>query len=430
MKKYLVYFALLFPIMAQSQQLNLQAAIDTALKNNFDIRIAKKNSEIGKINNTYGVAGGLPTIEGNASDEGALSDVYQKLNSGTINSEDNGTSNSVDAGITASMTLFNGFRIVATKERLSCLQKQSELLLNEQIQNTIGAVMMQYYDIIRQESYLRIIKNSLDVSQKKLDIINERDKVGMANAMDILQAQMDVNSAKQDIKLQQLVVDQDIASLLLLISAKHYTPYKISDTIVVDSTIILDSISNYLVRNPQYLSAEQSVKIDQQIIKETAALRYPSLKMNAGYDYSLTNSSYGTLLTNRINGPSAGLTLQIPIFNGNAYRVKQKTAEFDLANANLEKESLLTTLKSSAITTYLAYSTALKQLQSQKINYQLSNKLVEVVLNNFQVRQATILDVKAAQTTYENASYLLVNLQYSAKVAEIKLKQLVYNLKY
>ena len=71
------------------------------------------------------------------------------------------------------MILFNGFKVIATKERLSSLQKQSELQFNLQIQNSIATVMAKYYDIIRQKEYYKIIQSSLEVSQKKLDIITE-----------------------------------------------------------------------------------------------------------------------------------------------------------------------------------------------------------------------------------------------------------------
>ena len=62
---------------------------------------------------------------------------------------------------------------------------QSELQLNLQIQNTIADIMLNYYDILRQQSYLNIIQSSLDVSSKKLDIVKERFKVGMANEADL-----------------------------------------------------------------------------------------------------------------------------------------------------------------------------------------------------------------------------------------------------
>ncbi len=429
MKKYLIFFAIVFPMIVQSQeQFSLQRIIEIALKNNFDIKIAKNNLESSKIQNTYGYAGGLPTITGDAGGNITSNNINQDLSNGTSYSETNATTSSIDGGINASMVLFNGFKVFATKERLNCLQAQSEILLNQQIQNTIADIMLKYYDIIRQESYLKIIQNTLDVSNKKLNIINERDKVGMAKPADILQIQMDVNIAEQNLKLQQLIIDQAKMDLLLLMGEKKSKPFIINDSIVVDNTLQLDSINKYIDNNPQYLLTEKQIKIYEQIVKEISAKRYPSLKVNAGYNYMLTDYSYGSIQLSQVYGPTAGIKLQIPLYNGNIYRIQKKTAEFDLANANLEKESLINSLNANVFKTYLSYSIAIQQIESQKTNYELAKKLADVVLQNFQLNQATILDLKAAQTTFENAAYLLVNMQYSAKVAEIELKQLTYRL--
>jgi len=78
-------------------------------------------------------------------------------------------------------------------------------------------------------------------------------------------------------------------------------------------------------------------------------------------------------------------------------------------------------MRTFAFKTYQSYITNLAQLEEQQKNYVMSKKLMDLVLQNFQVNQATILDVKAAQTSYETAGYLLVNIQYAAKVAEIQL---------
>ena len=416
--------------MNAQQTMTLKNAIDTALKNNFDIQIAKNNVEISKDNNTFGMAGGLPTISAGAGDNASLSNIDQKYNGGTESNLTGVNGNSINAGITASMTLFNGFRIIATKERLNCLQQQSEILLNQQIQNTMAAVMVKYYDIIRQESYLKIMQNSLDVSNKKLDIINAKDKVGMASAVDLLQAQTDVNTSEQNLKLQTLVIENDKADLLLLMSSKRSSTFSINDSIVVDPSLRLDSIISYLVKNTQYLSADQQIKINEQIVKEISSQRYPSIKINTAYDFSILNNSAGSTLMNQNYGPVAAVTLQIPIFNGNIINTQKKVAELNLNNSKLEKESLLTALTSNANKTYDSYFTIMQQITSQKKNYEFTKKLVDVVMKNFQLNQATILDVKAAQTSFESAAYLLVNLQYAAKTAEIELNQIVYKLKY
>lgn len=420
---------LLSPVVVCAQQvLTLQNAIDTALRNNFDIRIARNNADAKRMQNTFGYAGGLPTIGIDAGDRAALSDISQVQNNGSSTSASGVLDNSLDAGISAGMLLFNGFRVFATKERLSLLQQQSELQLNQQIQNTLAAIMVKYYDIIRQESYLNIMQSSFEVSSKKFEIIQERDKVGMASAADILQARMDMNAASQSLTLQQVVVEQAKADLCLLMGSKQFTSFVIRDSIVTDPLLMVDSINSYLTRNPEYLSAGQQVSINEQIVKELSARRYPTVKINTGYDYSYSKYHAGLSGMNRISGPSAGITLQIPIYNGNIYRIEKKSAELDVASAQIEQDRLLSKLRSDALKTYLSYTSTLKQVATQESNFELAKKLVEVVLLNFQMNQATILDVKTAQATFEEAAYLLVNLKYAAKTAEIELKLMTYQL--
>lgn len=429
MKK-IILCILLFPLVVNAQQvITLKNVIDTTLKNSFDIQIAENNLQIARNNNSFGVAGGLPSVSANASDNGTVNNIYQKYSSGANTDLNNVNENSLNTGIAASITLFNGFKITATKERLSLLQKQNEFLLNHQIQSAIASVMVKYYDIIRQQYYLKIIQQLLDVSDKKLEIITTKKDVGMANGIDMLQAQMDVNTAKENLKIQQLIVEQAKADLLLLMSAKSFNSYTITDSITVDSTLVFDSIVNNLNRNPQYLSAMQQEQIDQQWVKEVSAQRYPSLRLNTSYNFAQTDNSAGSLLMNQAYGPSAGLSLQIPIYYGGAYKAQREAAILGVSNSRLEKESMMNTMKTNAFKTYQSYTTTFEQLGEQQKSYDMAKKLVELVLQSFQVNQATILEVKAAQTSYETAGYLLINLQYAAKVAEIELLSLMYKLK-
>ncbi len=431
MKKGLLYFFILLSVSTSAQvPLTLTNAIDTALKNNYDIQIAKNNNQISTLNNTYGVAGGLPSFNGSAGANESLIDLKQKTSSGINISKNNVNSSSYNAGVTASLVLFNGFKIIATKGRLNLLQRQSELELNLQIQNTLAAIMENYYDILRQQSYLTIIQSSLDVSSSKLGIIKEQYKVGMANDADLLQAEMDLNIAAQNLKGQQLIIDQDKTSLLQLMAVKQFYPVSISDSIIIDRTIREDTIISFLENNPQYLSAEQQIKINEQIVKEQRSLRYPSIKINTGYNLTYNSSSAGFNLFTQNFGPTVGATMQVPIFNGTIYRTQQEVAQVNVNIARLQKESLLTSLKADAIKTFQAYESTLEQLDSQEKSYQDAERLVNIVLQRFRLKQATILDLKAAQESFENAGYLFVNLQYAAKIAEIELKRLIYRLTY
>ena len=429
MKSFLIFILFFLSLNSGAQQvLTLTGAIDTALLNNFEIQIARNSTEISKINNSYGVAGGLPSVNINATNTNSQYDLNQKLSTGVNIKKNDVSSHSVNSGISASMVLFNGFRVLATKERLNILESQSELELNQQIQNTIAAVMLSYFDILRQQSYLGIIQNSIDVSLKKTEIIQERYNVGMANDADLLQAQMDLSLARQDLLSQQLIIEQEKINLLEIIGVSDFFQLTIRDSIVVDQGIVKEEIISYLENNPQYLSSEQQILINEQIVKEIRAQRYPSLRISTGYNFNYNSSTAGFNLFTQNYGPTVGASLLIPVFNGTIYKSQQDVARINVKNAELTKENLLTALTADAIKTYQAYESTIQQIGSQLIVYENARKLVDIVVQRFQLNQATILDVKAAQTSFENAGYMLINLQFGAKVSEIELKRLVYQL--
>lgn len=428
-KKSLVYLILFLSLNAGGQvKVSLESAIDSALKNNFDIRIAKINTKINTIGNTYGFAGGLPTLNGSGTANKSISNLKQKTSSGLDITKDNVTSNSLNGGVTAGIVLFNGFRVIATKGRFNLLQKQSELQLNQQVQNIMADIMVAYYDLIRQQTYLVIIESSLDVSAKKLEIIRARANVGMANAADILQAQMDLNLEEQSLKSQQLIIEQDKISLQQLMGVKQFFNMAINDSIQVDKTISKDSIISYLENNQDYLSAYQQIRINEQVVKELRAQRIPSLRLNSGYNFSYSSSEAGFNLFTQTYGPSFGASIQVPIFNGTIYKTQQEVAVLNVENARLQRENLYLSLKAQAVKTYQSYESSIEQMNTQKSSYQDAGKLVQIVLQRFSLNEATILDVKAAQSSFESSGYLYVNLQYSAKIAEIELKRLHYQL--
>ena len=429
MKLFCSLLILILPLAGVAQPLiTLKSAIDTTLKNNFDIQIAANNVEITKINNTAGMAGGLPAVNASVVDNESAVNVYQKLNTGVEITKCNATSNVLTSNITAGILLFNGSKVIATRQRLQNLQKQSELQLNLQIQNSMALVMAKYYDIVRQLEYLKIIQTLMDVSEKKLEIVTERKKVGMANDADYLQALIDLNTVSQSHKSQELVIAQTKTELLELMSVRDFYPFQVKDSILVDKSIELSTIINYLQQNPQYLSSEQQVRINEQVVKEISTLRYPSLRMNTGLNFNRSQNGAGLTLINQNFGPYAGVTLQVPIYNGNIYKVQKETAIYNVDNAKLQLKSLLNALTAGAVKTFQDYATSLEQLNSQEKSLELSKKLIHVVLERFKVNQATILDVKAAQASYESTGYQLINLTYGAKISEIELKRLRFQL--
>ncbi|UEG51238.1 TolC family protein [Ferruginibacter lapsinanis] len=423
MKRILILFSILVVVKANAQQLTLDDAINISLKNNFDIQIAKNVAEVNKINNNIGVAGGLPTVAATATDQESIVNINQKLNTGTEISRNGAASNALNANVTGSMLLYNGYRVVATKKRLEELQKQSEQLLNAQIQNTIASVMLKYYDIVRQQSYMKTLQQSIDLSKKQLELIQVKKDVGLANNADLFQSQIDLNTRQQDMQTQQLIVAQAKTDLIRLLNIKEDSVIMIKDSIIIDKNIQLVDVLGSINQNPLLLSLDQQIKINELLEKEVASLRKPALRANTGLNFGRTQSAAGQVLLNQSYGPFVGLSLSVPIYSGGAVKRQQQTAGINTRNAKLQKESVLAEYKTATIKTYQSYTSSIDQLKTQQNTYQLSQQLVDLSLQRFQLAAATIIEVREAQKSFEDAGFRLVNLSYAAKIAEIELKR-------
>jgi len=411
-----------------SQQLNLQDAISIALKNSLDIQIAKNNLQIADIGNYIGMAGGLPLILAAGTDNYSFIGVHQKLNTGDEILRTGANANAINANLTASILLFNGNRVHATKKRLEELQLQSNDQLNSEIQNIMAAVMTSYYDVLRQQGYIKTINEAIVVAQKKLDIVKTQQSVGLANNADLFQSQVDLNNLEQSKQSQQIIIDQAKSELLRLLTLKTDSLINVEDTIVVDKVVVLDDILNRISSNADILAADEQVRINQLIVKETAAQRYPTIRGSIGYSYAQNNAAAGQLLLNQSYGPLVGIAISIPFYNGSIYKRQQKIADINTKNASLQKDILIRDYSANIVKTYTAYSTTLKQLESQQKNYELARQLLNLVLQRFQLRQATILELSQAQQSFVTSGFSLVNYSFVAKSAEIELKRVANQL--
>ncbi len=428
MSKFLtiVFVAVFSPILLFCQnKLSLAEAIGLALKNSYDIQLAKDNLEIAIIGNNIGIAGGLPIVTANASDNETITSINQQFPDPNRNVKRNGvTSNNLSANITGGILLFNGFRVKATIKRLAALQNLNQELLNAQIQNTIAAVITSYYDVVRQQFFLHTLKKSIEVSQQRISVIKSRKEVGLANNADIFQAEIDLNASIQAEQSQQLIIDQSKTNLLNLIFVRPDSLIIISDTIVVDEQVNFNQIRQLALKNPQLIAAEQQIKVNAFIEKETAALRSPVLRANTGFNLNNTTSQAGFILQNQSYGPFLGLNLSIPIYNGGINKRQSQIAGINTRIAKTQRDGFLLQIENGAVRTYQAYSNTLVQLKTARKNFDLSKQLLDLVMLRFQMNQSTIIDIKLAQQSFENESFRLVNLAYTAKIAEIELKRL------
>jgi outer membrane protein len=393
--------------------------------------LVENNLSIAQNNNNYGVAGGLPTVTANGTNNNTLTTINQTFPDASRNTTRSGVDGStLNGGLTATMILFNGYRIAATKDRLESIQKQTEAALQTQMLNTSSTVMQQYYNVIRQVAFLKTIEKSIEASEQRVAIVKTRQEIGVANQTDLLQSSLDLNALLQAKQNQLLVLDQVKADLFNSMVVPANSNYVFTDSIQVDQKMILSDVESKMKAHPLLQSAQQLINVNQFLEKETKALMYPTLRANTGFNYNSNKSAAGFILLNESYGPFLGFNLSIPIYAGTVSKRAYKNAQINTVSAKIQYDNTAQTLATELFKTYQNYQNSLKQTPVEIENYKMSDALLALVMERFKLGEATIVDVKQAQQSFETAGFRLTSLQFSAKIAEIELKRMSNQLSF
>jgi outer membrane protein len=427
----LCLFLLALPLTgARAQQkLSQDEAVSIALKNNYDILVARNTSDMAKINNTAGNAGMLPSVAVTSSENYSLSNVNQLYTTGPEIKSPDGHANSFNAGAALTWTLFDGGKMFVTKTKLNEIQALGEIQFKDQVLQTVYNVIVAYYEVVREKQQLTSIEEVIKSNQTMVNILQTSFSAGLSPKTNLLQSQIDLNVFMENAINQKAVIIAAKRVLNQLLSRDPETSFEVADSIPVNYVPDREELNRKLFSaNTTVMILQKQLEIAELSLKEAKTLQLPKLSFNTGYTYLNSNNTASSLEKNQSFGPQFGGTLSIPIYQaGNAARqiktsrIEMQTALYDLESAKLQVNSAL----QNSLT---VYDNQLQLLEIEKRNAELAKENLNITMERLRLGQTTSVELHQAQESYVNSLTRLIDFEYYLKVSETKLKQLLSEL--
>jgi len=425
-----LYTALLFFTFASASAqklLTADSAIRMALKNNYDIQTARSSADIDRVNNTAGNAGMLPSVAVTASDNFNLSNQEsQHFSDGTSSTTTNAQSNSYAAGIALTWTLFDGGKMFVTKKKLGEIESLGEIQFRDRVLQTLFDVYAGYFNVVRQKEQLNAIREVIRFNQERVNLLQAGFNSGLSPKTDLLQAKIDLNVYQESAVSQQTVILAAKRQLNQLLGRDPEVPFEVVDTIIIDFHPDGKELSKKLFSiNTTVLSSQKQMDLAGLGIKELKRTYWPSLDFSAGYGFTHGDYTVGSVQLNEYFGPVLGARLSIPLYQaGNVHRqVSVARLEFESAKFNLESTKLHVNTQFQLALTDFDNQTQL--LQIERDNILLARENLMISMRRLELGQTTALEVRQAQESFQQSLTRLTNFEYAAKVAEIKVRQLM-----
>jgi outer membrane protein TolC len=409
--------------------LTLENAVKITLENNFQIKISTNNLDISKTNVAIGNAGMLPTITGSLLDNNSVQNSSQTRQDGVQNTLNNAKNTSLTYGVGLDWTIFDGLRMFARLDQLRELQKLGEAQLKLTLITNISDVNTQYYDLVQQQQQLAALDTTLVISNQRLTLAQNRFSIGKASKLEVLNAQVDLNTDQVALLRQKELYANSKILLNQLLARDVTIDFKVIDVLKVDEMLLLAELTVLAKKqNPQLETQIINKRVAELELKQIKAARYPTLRVNTSYNFSKSQSSLGFLSQAQSKGFNYGFAASLNLFDGFSQNRNEKIAKIQIENTKLNIEQLNLALNSQLSTSYQTYLTNLELIELEDKNEAIAKQNLDITLDKFRIGTITTLEFRTAQLNYVNAKVRYSNAQFQGKLSEIALRELAGNL--
>jgi outer membrane protein len=411
--------------------LTIENAVKIALDNNFEIKIASNNLKINETNATIGNAGMLPKVTASVVDNNSIQNTSQTRQDGTSTSLSNAKNNSLNYGVGLDWTIFDGMRMFAQLDQLKELQKLGNAELRRTILVKVGQVNSAYYDLVQQQQQLTALDSTIVISKQRLTLAQNRFSIGKASKLEVLNAQVDLNTDQVSLLRQKELYANTKILLNQILARDSKTEFKVIDKVTVDNTLILENLLELAKKqNPQLESQIINIRIAELQLKQVKANRYPTVKLNTGYNFSESHSSLGFTSESTARGLNYGFSASLNLFDGFAQHRNEKTSKLQIENTKFALEQQNQILSTQLSTSYQTYLTNLELINLEENNEAIAKQNLDITLDKFRIGTITTLEFRTAQLNHVNAKVRYSNAQFEAKLSEIALKELAGNISF
>jgi len=417
--------------------LSLAEAIAWGVDNNLNVAGQMLTVEVATRNDNWVTAGRAPVVQATLGLNNALN--AQNNPASFINGSF--YSGNASAGLQASYTLFNGYRVRYVKRQLGQNVEVANKQMAQLIETSVFDVASAYYLAQLSKAQLVLNREVFKLNQDRVAFQELRKEYGQGRTLDLLQARTALLSDSINVEQAQLAYDNSLRSLYLALDAKPemFAGREIADTLDFENrNWDIAGVEKGIEASSaiSLLKTQEQLALTNTEIARTAMK--PSINLNGGLTF--TENAFrlsgedprtgepGKLIFGNSSGASVGIQAAYTLWDAGARKrdinnaiVQERTANINLRNAKQDAEMQARNLIAT-------YENQRKLLSLQDLL--IDNALANLTLSEEQLKAGTInsFDYRAVQLEYLNAKQSRLQSVYNLLLTDLNLRRMTGTL--
>lgn len=399
------------------QALTLEAAYESAMNNNEQIRISRQKL----LQNSQDIDIATANLYPQLSAEAAYT--RQKVSDISAGGASLGSFGQPEEYGTATLKLeqhiYQWGKVWSGRRIAEHFFESSKYRHIRQVQEILFRVGVQYYEVLLGREAIEIAESALERAEQQMARAEARFEVGVLTQTDVLRASVQVVESQEQLEraknqyaiaLENLALEmgvEEVPGRLVEPSEKSFTPVPVAELYQT----ALANRRDYRQAQKQILGAEERVNFEQ-------ADYFPNLSLEGSY----THTNESDLFYGEDDDWQATLKLSYPLFTGwrtsaEVDKAKSRLTEANAAMARLKKE-----IRNQVRSVYLDIQTQKKVIAQLEERVKAARRNYRQVTARFEEGLVTAVDQIDAFTALNEAENRLAQAYYSYQLDQIRLK--------
>lgn len=406
---------------------DLSRCIETGLERNFNLKVVRNTEEISVNNYSAGNAGMLPEITATNRFGGTVNTTQQNYADGTDITSKNIHNRTGSANLLMGMTIFRGFQIQNSYQKLGQQAELEGLKTQMAIENLVADIVSEYNYYLQQLTLHENLAYSVSLSRERERIDEQRYLLGSGSKMQLLQSMVYLNAdssrlARQSevlrssqIRLNELMAVENLGEEITLRDSLIHINENLEYDALLDQTLAENTGLQIALKN------RAITELDYKIIESRS---YPYLNLTSGYGYNYNAYQTGSLINQHVHGMNYGLTLGMDIFDGFNRRREKSNARIQIENRQIQQREIEQSIKGDLLTIFYAYENNLRLLKLEEQNLEVARENLDIAVERYKLGSLSGLELREVQKSLLDAEERLISVKYMTKIAEISLLQI------
>jgi len=331
-----------------------------------------------------------------------------------------GSSDSYSAGLSASMTLFDGGRMFSELSGTGADVRAAEARRENQRHQVTLQTRNLFFAALRQGDLLEVARQRVSQAEESLTMVRTSTLVGTATVSDSLRARLELINA------QQAVLQAETA----MRAARFALGRQIGESRPVEpvapgglepSPLSLteeEILAIAEAASPTVVAAEESTRAAAVNVSVARSAYLPSISFSSGYSWANQDLS----LANGTTSWSLSLRASYPIFNGFSREGSLDRAQFAQRLARLQEDDARLAAREQADAALMDVRTAEQAIAIAEEARTVAEEDLRVIRERYRVGVATVLELVTSQIALVQASVNVVTARYDYVLARAQLE--------